>query len=322
MQDAVKGLFETLTEVNALNFEAILPIQHVDMCTQTICWSDRQYDTYETPVTYQFEDENGEYQELTRDERDEALEKYQYLIDELEEKPKLSAKNTKRLKALEDAKDRLDNADPEGVELMWNTSWQPYSDDEVDYAVAERIPNLTWVKSLEGDDAGQSYITISSIGQDNGPALMAYVALAHGVVPAPYVKYWTQERDWTRHVIGTACFEACAEKLGVLPQLKKVLKRDETEKRRAKRKAERALLRKEALRKKRPCKKFLDVLWRHHDAGDSSPVYRLDQLFDEFGGTEAVLSKDPAMKDYLRMLTAFEHSVWIRDILKYYKVIE
>jgi hypothetical protein len=322
LKTTVNKLFETLTDMNALNFEAILPIKHVDMCAQTICWSNREFDTYETPVTFTFEDENGEWQELSSSERDEAIEKYKEMIDELEMKPRMTVKQQKRLNDLDAAKDRLERADSEGPELMWNTSWQPYSDNEVDYDVAERVPQLTWVKSTSGDDEGQSYITLTCIGQDNGPALMAYVVLAHGVVPDQYLKYWTREREWTRHVIGTSCFLECAAKLGVLPQLKEVLKQDEAEKKRARRKAERERLRKDALKKQRPCKEFLDALKRHHDAGEDSPVYRLSQLFNEFGGPEAVLNKTAVMKDYQRVLTAFEHGVWIRDILKYYDVIK
>jgi len=231
----VNELFVKLRKLNAANFDAILPIEPIDMHAQQIEWSNMSYgEDYETSCTYTYQDPiTGSYEEVTPDERTERLEKVEEAID--------ACKSAKKLAKLEELKSAIEDAEPEYAELMWNTSWQPWGRD-VDKSIAESVPQVTWVEKLTdmssdthdrngdpiegcGAEAG-TYLTLTCIGQDNGPALMAYTVLAHGVVPAGDERYWTRDRGWTEHVIGRSCFLACARKLGVEKELKAAFKAD------------------------------------------------------------------------------------------------
>jgi hypothetical protein len=290
---ALKATLETafaqLVTDNATNFEAILPLRHVDMHAQQIHWySMTQGEDYETARWYTYKDPfTGSYEEVTDEVRDERLDEARDCLAAAEEDAECgdhvvalrdvhTAINSARdaidfckergfdgskhlhgllrfLPALEKllnevtpraetyaqvAKlvENIEDADSESSELMWNTSWQPYGDD-VDKDIANRVPQVCWVQKTT-EDSDDTFLTLTCIGQDNGPALMAYVVLAHGVVPIDYVRYWTRERDWTQHVIGTDLFLECAEKLGVKPQLEAVLAQDEKERKERAAKAE------------------------------------------------------------------------------------
>lgn len=244
---AIDKLFDKLKAENALNFEAILPIRHVDMGAVTIHWDKYCIGThFETYTWYEYEDPVEGWTELSHEEHAERLNK---LDDEATE-----CTDEARAKIIDDTRYALDRADVRYPELMWNTSWRP-DDDPIDTGIAARIPQITWVQfngsdELPADLDGKSYITLTSIGQDNGPALMAYVILSQGIVPEQYIKYWTRERSWFEHVVGKRIMLECAEKLGVAKELKQVLAKDKREEQKRQKAAERKRLRQEAFKDK------------------------------------------------------------------------
>ena len=237
-ESKVNALFDELGPLNKYNFEAHLPICNVDMGARQTNWGELSYgEDYETSETVNYQDPFTGYGEsCSVTQRDEILEKCEEELERLDGLKRMSKKQKEEYKNWEELKDNLERADAEIDELMWNTSWAPYG-DSVKKDLAERIPQLTWVTDLRED---QTYLTLSCIGQDNGPALMAYVILAHQVVPKQFAKYWTSssDREWTQYVIGKACFMECAKVLGVEDILKYNLEKDQQERDAEKRRAE------------------------------------------------------------------------------------
>lgn len=227
LETKVNALFEELGALNEYNFEAHLPIREVDMGARQTNWGTLSYgEDYETSETVNYQDPFTGYGEsCSVTQREETIEKCDDEIERLDGLKRMSKKQKEEYKKWEELKDNLERADTEIDELMWNTCWAPYG-DSVDKALAERIPQLTWVTDLRED---HTYLTLSCIGQDNGPALMAYVILSHQVVPRQFAKYWTSssEREWTQYVIGKTCFMECAKVLGVEDLLKYHLEKDQ-----------------------------------------------------------------------------------------------
>jgi hypothetical protein len=250
----INKLFDRLSKHNQYNFSAILPLRHVDMGAVDIEWSTR-YGEYETSATIDYKDPFTEtWETISTDDRDDLITRTEQSLDAIDDElrdlerreaelegnvnedgasnPAGEAKHSPAILAeiqavaakrkelmerntkLEELLDNLRDADEDTAELMWNTSWRPF-DDDVDVDIVERIPQITWVRATDGEDEGNTYLTLTCIGQDNGPALMAYVVLAHGVVPEQYLSYWTSQRSWTEYVIGRRLFMECADKLGV-----------------------------------------------------------------------------------------------------------
>jgi hypothetical protein len=251
---AVNRLFAELKVLNEDNFDAILPTRHVDMGAVEISWSDLMYgDDYETSASITFENPfTGYWDEMDVAKRDDEVEKLEEKISELDaqiDKLRGAAKASveKKRDKFQELLVNIQKADHEYAELMWNTSWQPFGDD-VDKEIAARIPQITWVEKLSEDGiAPGTYLTLTCIGQDNGPALMAYVILAHGVMPEQYLSYW-RDLSWTSHVIGLDVLRECADKMGIRPALERRLKRDRAEAKRKRKQAEKEAAEKAKIR--------------------------------------------------------------------------
>jgi hypothetical protein len=272
LNKALDQLFAKLTEVNKHNFDAILPLRQFDMGQVEIHWPDMAYgEDYVCHESINYEDPvEGRWVTADAADRDELIEKIDEEIDGLKRLAlsgaALSAAPAKlgTLLALVALKDNIEQADAEPTELMWNYSWRP-DDRTVDKSIVNTIPQITWVAKLT-DSASQlvdsngdaipgaaaasgTYLTLSCIGQDNSPALMAYAVLAFGVVPEQYSRCW-QDLTWTRAVIGDRCLRACATKLGVLPALEYHDQQEAAKKRHDAKAFAEAEARKEAIRRR------------------------------------------------------------------------
>lgn len=303
-------LFSKLAVCNADNFEAILPVSSMEMGAVEIQWSKLSFgEDYEVSSTITGDDPvSGGHFELNTTEKDETIEKIEEQIAALGE----SDADVEMGKKLEELKENIENADPEYTELMWDYSWQP-NNREVDKELADRIPQVTWVEKLDskytkytdrdGDPipgataASGTYLTLSCIGQDNGPSLMAYAILAFGSVPEQYMSYWNSQLDWTRHVIGDTCFLECAKKLGVEKVLKKKFHQIKAERAKASRiqkakEAKIAILRKQPLRE--DLRKLLQDTVTEDDDGQDIRLYESYNLIHKNVTKPLVISKKAA----------------------------
>ena len=303
-------LFSELAVCNADNFEAILPVGSMDMGQVEIQWSKLSFgEDYEVSSTITGDDPvSGGHFELNTTEKDETIEKIEEQIAALGE----SDADVEMGKKLEELKENIENADPEYTELMWDYSWQP-NNREVDKELADRIPQVTWVEKLDskytkytdrdGDPipgataASGTYLTLSCIGQDNGPSLMAYAILAFGSVPEQYMSYWNSQLDWTRHVIGDTCFLECAKKLGVEKVLKKKFHQIKVERAEASRiqkakEAKSEIIRKQPLRE--DLRKLLQATVTEDDDGQNIRLYESCNLIYHNVTKPLVISKKAA----------------------------
>jgi hypothetical protein len=222
------SLFEELEKKHKNNIEALLPIEEIDMGRVEIRWNDVNVDDVEVEGTWSYTDPGTSevVEGLTRTELDKRIEE---VDDELDHATGTKEDNLNKLL------DALHDAEETRPELMWNYSWRPYNED-ANLDLANQIPQLMGVTYKE-----DKYVTLSSCGQDNGPALMAYVAIEHKVIPPGYVKYLTaRELEWTLHVIGVTWTMKAAKALGVEKQVRQ-LRSNITRKRRAAAKAAAAL---------------------------------------------------------------------------------
>lgn len=311
LTEHVTAVRTELEKQNRSNLEAHLLVRHVDMCPVQVDWSRMQYgEHYETDVSYNVSDLGEDYESLTRDQFYDLRDRLSNYRDELN--TVLDAAGALKLTGLEptltkalEALDHGINADPEYPELMWNTMWRPYGDD-VDKAIIDRIPGITWVDILDNTDQfvdPGTYMTLTTIGQDMGPSLMAYVVLSHGIVPSQYVRYWT-DLEYTQYVIGKSILAECAEKLGVTAILDRTLARNARQKEIRRQQAERREARLAARRQKPlPARMKCDLLLAFL-ADNGACVH--DQ-------SPELLKTYPA--SYLRRLNLWPSHTTIRDAL-------
>lgn len=327
LRKQAEELFGKLRKVNANNFEAILPIEHVDMNAQQIEWSNLCYgEDYETSCTYTYEDPITEqWEEVTSEERDDRLRAVEQAIEDCR-----SVRKREKLEALQRA---IEDADRETAELMWNTSWQPYGRD-VDKGIAEMVPQVTWVEKLTdtasethdrngdpiegcGAEAG-TYLTLTCIGQDNGPALMAYVILAHGVVPAGYERYWTRDRYWAEHVIGRQCFMQCAKKLGVEKELKAAFKADAEAAKKRLEEQKRVEAKKAEIRKLEFSAEFKSIAMAAYEADKYRTLVSVGKAIEDVATTGPVmlLSEHPLFKELEQHIEGYGRGTRLKEVLQ------
>lgn len=298
LEAKVTALFEELGTLNKYNFAAHLPTGEVDMGARSVNWGELQYgEDYETEQTVNYEDPfTKSWESCSTISRDKLIEQCEEKMDELDSLPKQTKKQAAEYKNWETLKDNLERADTEIEELMWNTSWAPFG-DSVDTDIVDQIPQLTWVTDLRED---QNYVTLSCIGQDNGPALMAYVALAHGFISPSHVRYWDSQssREWTRHVIGTTCFMKVAETLGVKDLLEYHLDKDEKARKQAQKEAEDRKNKEAITRNTKPSKKLLAAVTKALKTAGPQAMFKhlvdgvAEDLWPEFWAYEAAFEAD------------------------------
>ena len=369
-RDKINEMFNALAKENANNFEAILPVAHVDMHITSINWCEKSLgEDYETQSWYTFEDPVTGFEEcVSAEKREELLEQVEDdLADADQDAPyRLEAlmdlagdingandaldwmkeqklpgyrgvqnirkylpalRNAievlkpaaKKVKDLEKLKENIEDAESEYSELLWNLSWRPYGDD-VNTGLIDRIPQVGWGRLLNSDEGDGSYLTLTCCGQDNGPALMAYVILEHGVVPHDYVKYWTGERGWTRNVIGTDLFLECAEKLGVRPQLEAAIAADDAATKKKKEEQEAKDRAREEIRARRLSPR-LEAFFRAAmiKGGDTllratvTPMMEACGHPDDEGWANNVL-----YREWEEVYSAFSHYDTVADVLRHY----
>lgn len=238
LKKAAEAVFQDLKKANADNLEALLPIRDVDLGRVEMRWNELDYEDIEVECTYSYDDPiTGEREEgLTSEERDSRL--------DLAKEARDAQKGPALERAYQELVDAIEDAEETRTELMWNYSWRPYGDD-VDLELANSIPQLTGV-TYKND----KYLTLSSIGQDNGPALMAYVALAHKCIDRDHTHHLTTDNglEWTSHVIGRTWLMKVAKALGVEKQIKAKLASMAARRVAAAKKAEAVRKKREAIR--------------------------------------------------------------------------